>query len=225
MKEKEVKSRSRCTVSKKYIKCGIDIYCDPGVIIGYRPERPIDNLELEIGRGARFRSGTVIYAGSSIGENLQTGHNVLLREQSRLGGNVSIWSNTIIDYGCIIGNNVKIHSNNYIPQYTEIEDEVFIAPGCTFANDIHPGCPNSKEVMKGPILRKGAIIGVGSTIIPKVTIGEYSLIGSGAVVTKDVLPYSVVVGNPARSIGHIKYLKCKCGRKELCYEHIPAQPG
>jgi acetyltransferase-like isoleucine patch superfamily enzyme len=222
MEEKNKISKSRCQVSRKYINCEKNIHCDPGVIIGYTPDRPIKNLELRIGIGARFRSGTIVYAGSSIGANMETGHNVIIREENNLGDNVSIWSNSIIDYGCIIGNNVKIHSNNYIPQFTEIEDEVFIAPGCTFANDVHPGCPNSKEIMKGPILKKGAIIGVSVTIIPNVTIGEYSLIGSGAVVTKDVPPYSVVVGNPARRIGNIKELKCKCGKKDYCYERIPA---
>lgn len=192
---------------------------DPGVVVGYAPERRGVSLELRIGKGARVRSGTHIYAGSVIGDNLQTGHNVLIREENDLGNDVSIWSNTVIDYGCRIGNGVKIHCNVYIPQFTVLEDDVFIAPGCTFANDVHPGCEQSKECMRGPVLKKGVVLGVNVTVVPMVTIGEYSLIGSGSVITKDVPPYSVVAGNPARFLRKTKDLTCKSGLRSRPYEH------
>ena len=74
-----------------------------------------------IGPARRLRSGTVLYAGSRIGERFQTGHHVVVREECEIGDDVSIWSNTVVDYGCRIGDRVKIHSNCYVAQFTEIE--------------------------------------------------------------------------------------------------------
>lgn len=180
-------------------------------IIGYKAQRKIKNKKLSLGKGAKVQSGTVIYEGSKIGSNLQTGHNVVIREENKIGNNFSVWSNTVIDYGCKIGDNVKIHCNCYIAQFTTIEDDVFMAPGVTIANDIHPGCEFSKKCMRGPYIEKGVKIGVNVTILPFVRIGKNSLIGSGSVVTKDVPANSVVYGNPARVMKNVKELKCVTG--------------
>jgi acetyltransferase-like isoleucine patch superfamily enzyme len=193
--------------------------CDAGVRIGYPPDRPGVSPGLELGEGARLRSGTVVYDGSRIGRNLQTGHNVVIREQNRIGDDVSVWSNSLIDYGCVIGSRVKIHTGVYVPQFTVIEDDVFIAPGCTFANDVHPGCRCSDASMRGPTIRRGARIGVHCTVVPGVEIGAYALVGSGSVVTRDVPPGAVVAGNPARVIGTTKALRCPDGGD--AYPHDP----
>jgi acetyltransferase-like isoleucine patch superfamily enzyme len=190
---------------------------DPGVLLGYLSPRKLDDPTLTIGANPLIRSGSVIYAGSRIGANLQTGHNVIIREQNSIGDDLCIWSNSIIDYGCTIGSRVRIHSNVYIPQYTEIEDEVFIAPGATFANDPHPGCTHSAECMRGPLLKKGCQIGVNVTVLPFVTIGEEAVIGSGAVIVKDVPPRSVVVGNPGRVICTTDDLRCTHGLTDYPY--------
>ena len=68
----------------------------------------------------------------------------------QIGDDVSIWSNTVVDYGCRIGSRVKIHCNCYVAQYTELEDDVFLAPGVTIANDLYPGDERSAELMAGP---------------------------------------------------------------------------
>lgn len=146
-----------------------------------------------MGKNAKIRSGAVIYAGTEIGDFLETGHNVVIREENTIGNHLSIWSNSIIDYGCRIGNNVKIHSNCYIAQFTTIEDDVFLAPGVIIANDRYP----LSKSLKGPTIKKGAKIGVNVTLLPGVTIGEYALIGAGAVVTRDIPAGSVAWGNPA----------------------------
>ena len=187
---------------------------DDGVILGYAPARPISDVTLWIGPGARIRSGTVIYGGSAIGPGLETGHNVVIREENIIGANCSIWNNSVIDYGCVIGDRVKIHCGVYVAQFTTIEDEVFIAPGVTIANDPHPVCG---LCMRGPTLKRRARIGVNVTLLPRITIGEAALIGAGSVVTKDIPEYTVAYGNPARVVGSVNELRCARGIVENPY--------
>lgn len=194
-------------ISSKVI-LGPDYNIDTNAILGYKPSRKIANDRLVIGRKARIRSGTIIYLGSVIGNNLETGHNIVIREENSMGHDFSIWNNSTVDYGCKIGHNVKIHCNVYIAQFTTIEGDVFIAPGVIVANDIHPGCKFSKECMRGPVIKKGAQIGVNSTILPFIVIGEKTLIGAGSVVTKDIPAETFAYGNPAKIIGSIYDLKC-----------------
>jgi acetyltransferase-like isoleucine patch superfamily enzyme len=169
---------------------------DAGVRLGYpASRRPGERLELA--RGARLRSGTVLYEASHIGTSFETGHGVVVREDCRIGAHVSIWSNTVIDYGCQIGDRVKIHANCYIAQFTTIEDDAFLAPGVTIANDLYPGDEDSARLMAGPHIGAGAQIGVNVTILPFVRIGAGAMIGSGSVVTRDVPAGMVAYGNPA----------------------------
>ncbi len=189
-----------------------DSEIDAGVVLGYPTGRAIEDRQLLIGPRARIRHGTVIYGGTSIGSSLQTGHNVTIREENIIGNNLSIWNNSTIDYGCRIGSNVKIHSNVYVAQFTTIEDDVFLAPGVTIANDPRPGCALAKECMRGPTIKRGAQVGCNVTILPNVVIGEGSLVGAGSVVVRDVPPRSVVVGNPARVLKAVDDLRCPTGR-------------
>ncbi len=197
----------------------------PYVLIGQRPRRPVEDLILTLGAGARLGSGTILYLGSTIGARLQTGHHVVVREQNVVGDDVSIWSNSVIDYGCQIGNQVKIHTNVYIAQFSTLEDEVFIAPGVSFANDIHPGCPMSGPCMRGPTIKRGAQLGVNVTVVPYVVIGEYALIGAGSVVTRDIPARAVAYGNPARVVGTIDQLTCSKGFLERPYAHLSMSKG
>jgi acetyltransferase-like isoleucine patch superfamily enzyme len=90
-----------------------------------------------------------------------------------------------------------------VAQFTVIEDDAFLAPGVTIANDRHPIC---RDCMKGPTIKRGARVGINATLLPEVVIGEDALVGAGAVVTHDVPAGSVVVGNPARVIGRADQL-------------------
>lgn len=184
---------------------------DEGVLLGYPTDQILQAERLTIGENAKVRSGSVIYLGSRIGDNLEMGHNVVIRERNIIGSNFRIWSNSVVDYGCVIGNNVKIHYGVYVAQYTAIEDNVFIAPGVMIANDIHPGCSYSHQCMRGPTIKKGAQIGVNVTLLPFIVIGEGSVVGGGSVVTKDVPPRSVIYGNPGRVIGSVDAIRCKSG--------------
>jgi acetyltransferase-like isoleucine patch superfamily enzyme len=150
-----------------------------------------------VGDGARLRTGTVLYVGSRIGRNFETGHHVVVREQNRIGNDVSVWSDTVIDYGCVIGHRVKIHSNCYVAQFTEIEDDAFLAPGVTIANDLYPGSRISAEQMRGPLIAAGAQIGVNVTILPYVRIGAGAIIGAGSTVTRDIPDRTIAYGSPA----------------------------
>lgn len=175
---------------------------DPGVLVGYRPDRPVGQ-PLRLGPSARLRSGTVLYAGSTVGARLSTGHNVVLREESVLGDDVSIWSNSVVDYGCRIGNGVKIHTGCYVAQFSEIEDGAFLAPGVCFANDVYPGSDASAAAMRGPHIGAGAQLGVNVTVLPYVRIGAGAVIGAGSVVVHDVEPGVVAVGSPARAVRQV----------------------
>ncbi len=189
---------------------------DEGVTLGYPTGRSIADRTLRIGGGANIRSGTVVYVGTTIGRGLQTGHNVVIREENVIGDNVGIWSNTVIDYGCRIGNNVKIHNNVYVAQFTTIEDDAFLAPGVSIANDMRPLCAECTHA-GGPTIKRGARIGVNVTILPRVTVGEYALVGAGSVVTKDVPPYAVVYGNPAREAMSVDDIDCPLHPGEKAY--------
>ena len=199
------------------VRLGEGSLVDEDAILGYlSPRRGVSDV-LTIGANARIRSGCVIYAGSNIGAHFETGHHTIIREENEIGEHFSIWNNSVVDYGCRIGMRVKIHCHVYVAQFTVIEDDVFLAPGVKIANDYHPGCPDSRECMRGPTLKRGCRIGVNVTLVPYVTVGEGTLVGSGSVVTKDLPPGVVAYGNPARVHGTLEEMRCKTGRREAPY--------
>ncbi len=159
-------------------------------------------IGLVIGDDCVIRSHSVIYGGSVIGDNFTTGHFVLIRQNCTIGDNVSIGSYTELSHDVIIGHRVRIHSHCFIPEGTHIMDDAWIGPRVCFTNDKYPGksIPSSEKELQPVIVEHDAVIGANATILPGVTIGHHSLVGAGAVVTKDVKPFDTVVGNPARSI-------------------------
>lgn len=185
---------------------GEGLRMDAGVVLG-NPSCRSTADDLFLGKAAHLRSGTVIYLGSRIGDRLQTGHNVVIREECDIGSDVSVWSNSVIDYGCRIGDRVKVHTSCYVAQYTDIGDDAFLAPGVMVANDLYPGDPDSARHMSGPSIGAGAQIGVNVTLLPYVRIGAGALIGAGSVVTRDVPTGCVAYGNPARVQGDVASLQ------------------
>jgi acetyltransferase-like isoleucine patch superfamily enzyme len=185
---------------------GLGLERDHDVVIGYPAER-ITAPWISLGSDARVRSGSVLYEGTSIGNRLQTGHHVIIREGCVIGDDVAIWSNSVVDYSCRIGDRVKIHCNCYIAQFTEIQDDAFLAPGVTVANDLYPGQADSQDVMSGPWIGPGAQIGVNVTLLPYVRVGAGCLVGAGAVVTHDLPAGTVAYGNPAVVRGDVADLR------------------
>jgi acetyltransferase-like isoleucine patch superfamily enzyme len=195
----------------------------PTAIVGELPGREISKRTLTIGHHAIIRAHSIVYAGSTIGTHLETGHGVVIREENQIGDHLSIWNNSTIDYGCVIGSGVRIHCNVYVAQFTTIENDVFLAPGVMIANDRHPIC---KDCMRGPTIKRGARVGINATLLPEVVIGENALVGAGAVVTKNVPAGAVVVGNPARVIGKAKDLKHSASYLERTpHPNLPPQGG
>lgn len=192
----------------KYISLGKNMRADKNAIIGQIPLRMVVDLNTAIGDNAIFLSGSVVYMGSRIGNNLIVGHNSVIREENVIGDDFNLWGNSTIDYGCKIGRHVKVHCNCYIAQFTIIEDNCFLAPGVIIANDIHPGCKFSKQCLKGPVIKKGAQIGCNATIMPAVTIGEDAIVGAGSVVVRNVPKGKVVCGNPAKVIKSVSDIDC-----------------
>ncbi len=147
---------------------------------------------------------------ANIGEGTKIWHHVQVREGAVIGKNCNLGKGVYIDKNVKIGSRVKIQ--NYVSVYygVEIEDDVFIGPSVTFTNDKYPRSWiwNEEKVVKTKV-KRGASIGANATIVCGVTIGEYAMVGAGAVVTKDVPPHGLVVGNPARLIGFV----CECGHK------------
>jgi acetyltransferase-like isoleucine patch superfamily enzyme len=206
----------------KDVLIGRGALIEDNVQLGARSGRMIPAAILRIGKDAVVRGGSVIYAGSVIGDGLETGHNVVIREQNEIGSCFKVWNNSTVDYGCVIGDRVKVHSGCYIAQFSTIEDDVFLGPGASLANDPHPGTA-THLCMRGPTIKAGAQIGMNATILPFVTIGERALVGAGAVVTRDVPPGMIVVGNPARILKPVGELSCPLDI--VGHEYLAVDPG
>jgi acetyltransferase-like isoleucine patch superfamily enzyme len=179
------------------------------------------DLPLRIGTRPTVRPFTTIYAGSDIGDRLETGQGVSIREDNVLGDDVSVGTGTVLEFGNRIGDRVRIHSGCFLEMVT-IEDDVFVGPNVVFTDDPHPmNCPRYKECKGGPVVRRLARIGANSTILPGVEIGENALVGAGSVVVADVPPDTVVAGNPARVIKKIADLTCHSGFYDRPYDWEP----
>lgn len=139
-----------------------------------------------------------------IGENTKIWHFSHILSNSVIGENCSFGQNCVIGPKVTIGNGVKVQNNVSIYEGVEVEDDVFLGPSMVFTNIINPRSAIVRRAQYAKtIVKKGASIGANATIVCGNTIGEYAFIGAGAVVTKEVSPYALVVGNPSKQIGWI----------------------
>lgn len=188
------------------------------VVIGIPPKgKAPGEVVTRIGKNAVVRSHTVIYAGNQIGDNFNSGHTVLIREDNEIGSDVSIGSHTVIEHHLVIKDRVRIHSQAFVPEFTTLEEGCWIGPNVVFTNAYHPLCPKVKDCLKGATVKRGAKIGANATILPDTVIGENALVGAGAVVTRDVPDNAVVGGAPAKVLKMIDELKCPYGLIEKPY--------
>jgi UDP-2-acetamido-3-amino-2,3-dideoxy-glucuronate N-acetyltransferase len=146
----------------------------------------------------------VIDEGCEIGEGTKIWHFTHVMPNCVLGKNCNLGQNVVVSPGVVLGNNVKVQNNVSIYTGVVCEDDVFLGPSMVFTNVVNPrSAIVRKDQYKQTNVRKGASIGANATIICGNEIGEYALIGAGAVVTKNVPAYALVVGNPARQIGWV----------------------
>ena len=146
----------------------------------------------------------VIDPGCTIGDGTHIWHFSHIMPGCTIGRNCNIGQNVVISPLVVLGNNVKVQNN--VSVYTGVTggDDVFLGPSCVFTNVVNPrSAVSRKDQYLKTHVGKGASIGANATIVCGHTIGEYAMIGAGAVVTKDIPPYALVVGNPSRQIGWV----------------------
>ena len=146
----------------------------------------------------------VIDEGAVIGNGTKVWHFSHIMSGAVIGENSTIGQNVLVSSQAVLGNNVKVQNNVSVYSGVVCEDDVFLGPSCVFTNVINPrSFISRKDEFRHTLVKKGATIGANATIICGVTIGEYAMIGAGAVVTKDVPDYALVVGNPGKQIGWV----------------------
>lgn len=146
----------------------------------------------------------VIDEGVRIGEGTKIWHFSHIMIGCTIGRSCTIGQNVVVSPEVVIGNRVKIQNNVSVYTGVVCEDDVFLGPGCVFTNVLHPRSAISrKDQFMQTIVERGASIGANATIVCGNRIGAYAMIGAGAVVTKEIKPYALVVGNPAHQIGWV----------------------
>ena len=160
-------------------------------------------------------------AGSQIGDGTKIWHFTHIMGGSRIGRGCTIGQNVLVAADVVVGDNVKIQNNVSLYTGVILEDDVFCGPSMVFTNVVNPRSHVSRRhEYQRTLVRRGATIGANATVLCGHTIGSYAFIGAGAVVTKDVPDYALVLGNPARVAGWM----CACGVKLASGSHPPMDP-
>jgi len=148
--------------------------------------------------------------GAEVGAGTKVWHFCHVMPGAKIGARCSLGQNCVVMPGVVIGDNVKLQNNVSVYEGVTLEDDVFCGPSMVFTN---VGTPRSAVSRRGEyertLVRRGATIGANATVVCGVTLGRYAFVGAGAVVTRDVKDYALVVGNPARQVGWM----CSCGER------------
>lgn len=161
------------------------------------------NLEQNINQYFAHET-TVIDLPCEIGSGTKIWHFSHIMKNAKLGENCNLGQNIMVAPEVVLGNNVKVQNNVSIYTGVSCEDDVFIGPSVVFTNIINPrSAINRRNKYVKTRIGKGASIGANATIVCGNNIGAYALVGAGAVITKEILPYALVVGNPAKQIGWV----------------------
>ncbi|GGJ97616.1 hypothetical protein GCM10010123_29530 [Pilimelia anulata] len=144
-----------------------------------------------------------VESGAAVGAGTKIWHIAHVRSTATIGADCVIGRNVYVDAGAVVGDRVKIQNNVSVYRGVTIEDEVFVGPCAVFTNDFRPRAQNPDWEITPTLVRRGASIGANATLICGITVGEYAMVAAGSVVTKDVAPYQLVAGNPARPRGWV----------------------
>lgn len=196
------------TIVRSNVSIGDNSFVGSNCIVGeylidFCIDRKVHDHPLKIDDNALIRSGSIIYAGSEIGCNFQTGHQVTIREMSKIGDYVNVGTLSDIQGNCEIGSYVRMHSNVHIGQLSKIDNFVWIYPYVVLTNDPTPPSTQFTGVHISPF----AVVATGAIIMPGLKIGQDALVAAGAIVTKPVESYTVVAGNPAKKISDVRKIK------------------
>jgi acetyltransferase-like isoleucine patch superfamily enzyme len=158
----------------------------------------------ELGEGTIVSTGAIVFAGTRVGARVILGDQSCVRERVTIGDDVVLGRGSLIENDTTVGALTKIQAGAYITAYSTLEDNVFIAPCVVTTNDNYMGRTEKRhEQVRGPTIRRGARVGGGAVLCPGIEVGEEAFVGAGAVVTKDVPPHTLVVGNPARVLREV----------------------
>ena len=181
----------------------IDDFC----IIGRPPRgRTPGQSRVVIGKNSFIRSHTVVYAGVTIGCRFQTGHGVLIREDTTIGDDCSIGSGSVIEFSVSIGDGVRLHSQCFVPEFSILESRCWLGPRVVITNAKFPAAADTKSKLAPVRIATRARVGANATILPGVVVGAGCLVAAGSVVTSDVPEDTLVMGNPARPRGRVSEL-------------------
>lgn len=167
---------------------------------------------------APYYHPTALVETESIGENTKVWAFTHIMKGVTIGSNCNIGDNCFLESGAVVGDNVTIKNSNMLWEGITLEDGVFVGPHVFFTNDRFPRSPRMPEAairyeshdwFAPTLVKYGATLGAASIILPGVTIGEFAMIGAGSIVTKDIPPHALTIGNPARQVGWV----CECGTK------------
>jgi len=150
-----------------------------------------------------------VAADAVIGPGTKIWHQCQVMPRARIGANCKLGKSVYVDAGVRIGDRVKVQNGISIYRGVTVEDDVLLGPHMAFTNDLYPRAFNDDFEVVPTLVKKGASVGANATIVCGVTLGNYCMVGAGAVVTMDVPDYALVAGNPARVLGYV----CACGKR------------
>ena len=183
-------------------------YCELGI-----PTPLAQGSLLEIGESSIIRSHSVIYAGSTVGADLNTGHHICLRENAHLAKGVQLGSRTDIQGDCSIGAHTKLHADVHVGKFSKIGSFVWLFPEVLLTNDPMP----PSEHLAGPVIEDYCVVASKALIFPGVRVSNNSVISAGSVVKTDIPEWMLATGNPAKPVCDVRILRMPNNPKVKAY--------
>lgn len=182
----------------------------PNVVLGephatYYSDPTYENPRLQIGAHALIRSGSILYAGSMLGEHLECGHHVTIREGSDIAAHCRVGTLSDVQGDCRIDEYTRLHSGVFVAQGSSIGRYVWMFPGVILTNDPHP--PSEERL--GVTIENYAIVATGAVLLPGVRVGEGALVGARALVRNNVPSMTVALGHPAKNVGDVRLIRAR----------------
>lgn len=191
---------------------GDGVKVGPNAVLGQRPTKAKSSTlkvsgdlgGLRVGSGTVIGAGAIVYAGTTIGNDCFIADSAQVRERCTIGSRVIVGHAGTVENDCRVGDRTRIQTGAYITAHSVLEEDVFVAPMVTTTNDNYMGRTEVRfSRTKGVAAKRGSRIGGNAVILPGVTVGEEAMVAAGSVVTRDVPPYTRVMGVPARPAGDV----------------------